>query len=245
MSDLILVIFPGIDLLGKGFEKEGFCVVRGPDIIWGGDIRLFHPPKGVFVGVVGGPPCQDFSQARRAVPTGNGMEMLNEFVRCVALARPKWWVMENVPRVPDVKIDGYSWQRIDLNASEFGLRQRRLRHIQFGHIDGKVLIVERQKVNDGVLSGTITCNYEGPISRGAVAQGLPEDFDIPPFTKAAKKRAIANGVPVPMARAIAKGIRDLRPRGYEACPCSCGRSRNGYGERSSCRVRVHRRNRYG
>lgn len=26
----------------KGFELEGFCVVRGPDLLWGGDVRLFH-----------------------------------------------------------------------------------------------------------------------------------------------------------------------------------------------------------
>lgn len=32
---VILSIFPGIDLLGKGFEEQGFCVVRGPDLITG------------------------------------------------------------------------------------------------------------------------------------------------------------------------------------------------------------------
>src|SRR2546430_12673163 len=37
------------------------CVVRGPDLLWGGDIRRFHPPAGKFDGVIGGPPCQLFS----------------------------------------------------------------------------------------------------------------------------------------------------------------------------------------
>jgi hypothetical protein len=27
------------------FEQEGFTVVRGPDVLWGGDIRRFHPPS--------------------------------------------------------------------------------------------------------------------------------------------------------------------------------------------------------
>lgn len=36
---LLLALFPGIDLLGRGFELEGFCVVRGPDKLWGGDNR--------------------------------------------------------------------------------------------------------------------------------------------------------------------------------------------------------------
>jgi len=31
MNRLVLSIFPGIDILGKGFEEEGYCVVRGPD----------------------------------------------------------------------------------------------------------------------------------------------------------------------------------------------------------------------
>lgn len=43
---LILSLFPGIGLLDMAFEEEGFCVVRGPDLLWGGDIRRFHPPAG-------------------------------------------------------------------------------------------------------------------------------------------------------------------------------------------------------
>ncbi len=31
MNQLVLSLFPGLDLFGKGFEAEGFCVVRGPD----------------------------------------------------------------------------------------------------------------------------------------------------------------------------------------------------------------------
>jgi len=45
--------FPGIGMLDRGFEDVGFCVVRGPDLIWGGDIRNFHPPAGRFAGVIG------------------------------------------------------------------------------------------------------------------------------------------------------------------------------------------------
>ena len=34
----MLSLFPGIGLLDMAFEEEGFCVVRGPDLLWGGDI---------------------------------------------------------------------------------------------------------------------------------------------------------------------------------------------------------------
>lgn len=58
---LVLSLFPGIGLIDRAFEEQGFVVVRGPDVLWGGDIRNFHPPAGKFDGVIGGPPCQTFS----------------------------------------------------------------------------------------------------------------------------------------------------------------------------------------
>ena len=50
MSGLVLSLFPGIDLLGMAFEEEGFTVVRGPDLIWGGDIKRFAPPPDASTG---------------------------------------------------------------------------------------------------------------------------------------------------------------------------------------------------
>src|SRR5437660_11815578 len=67
MQGLVLSLFPGIGLLDMAFELEGFCVVRGPDLLWGGDIRRFHPPAGKFDGVIGGPPCQPFTRLRHLI----------------------------------------------------------------------------------------------------------------------------------------------------------------------------------
>jgi len=101
---LVLSLFPGVGLLDMAFEQEGFCVVRGPDVLWGGDIRRFHPPAGRFDGVIGGPPCQSFSPLAHLV-RANGHEprfgnLIPEFERCVAEALPTWFVMENVPAAP-------------------------------------------------------------------------------------------------------------------------------------------------
>ena len=90
MNGLVLSVFPGIDLLGRAFEEEGYCVVRGPDLLWGGDIRTFRPPAGVFEGVIGGPPCQFASRLRNLNPLcgkkhGN---LIPEFERVVAEAQP-------------------------------------------------------------------------------------------------------------------------------------------------------------
>lgn len=103
MSELVLSLFPGIGLLDMAFELEGFCVVRGPDLLWGGDIRRFHPPAGKFDGVIGGPPCQAWSRLRFIVEV-NGYktapDLIPEFERCVMAVSPRWFVMENVLAAP-------------------------------------------------------------------------------------------------------------------------------------------------
>ncbi len=98
MLDLVLSLFPGIGLLDMAFEEQGFCVVRGPDVLWGGDIGRFHPPAGRFEGVIGGPPCQCFSPLARIV-RAKGKEprygnLIPEFEGCVAEAQPEWFLEE-------------------------------------------------------------------------------------------------------------------------------------------------------
>lgn len=95
MDELILSLFPGIGLLDQAFEEAGFAVVRGPDILWGGDVHRFRATAGVFVGVIGGPPCQTFSTASAISGTGK-LDLIPEFLRIVDEARPAFVVMENV-----------------------------------------------------------------------------------------------------------------------------------------------------
>ena len=258
---LVLSIFPGIDMLGKGFEEEGFCVVRGPDIIWGGDIRSFHVPSGKFDGVIGGPPCQDFSNARRTAPTGDGLAMLNEYKRIVLEAQPDWWLLENVERVPDITIDGYTTQRLDLNARECGMAQHRRRHFQIGSPVTQPLIVIPQRTNPAAQSQPTCMATEGSRANRRTwadfceLQGLPRDFDLPGLSIEASYRAVGNGVPIPMARVIALAIREAvnAPAATAAaqsrlCACGCGRLLTG--QRSdqksatpACRKRLEKRRR--
>ena len=245
---LILSIFPGIDLLGRGFEAEGFCVVRGPDKILGQDIHHFHVPPRKFAGIIGGSPCQDFSAARRSAPTGYGVEMLQEFLRVVGEAQPDWFLLENVARVPDVKIAGYFVQRFDLNANECGSRQSRLRHFQFGSRSG--LVVTPQRTSRRVQSQKICLATEGKRKdRRSWAdfcelQGLPRDFQLSEFTLAAKYRAVGNGVPIQMARVVAQAIRAARPVSHteRLCVCGCGRLVSGKKKAAlpACRKRIER-----
>src|SRR5439155_17435760 len=123
--NLVLSLFPGIGLLDCAFEAEGFCVVRGPDVLWGGDICRFHPPAGKFDGIIGGPPCQSFSPLA-ALVRHNGYEpkfgnLIPEFERCVLEAQPLWFLMENVrqaplPIVPGYGINGFLLDNSGLNS---------------------------------------------------------------------------------------------------------------------------------
>lgn len=228
-NELVLSVFPGIDLLGRGFEEAGYCIVRGPDKLWGGDVRLFHPPHGRFDGVIGGSPCQDFSKARRGIPpTGQGLELLGEFIRVVDEAGPRWFLLENVPGVPDVKVQGYTVQRLDIRASDFGLPQTRLRHFQFGSSDGCVLVIDRPAKGKRLNGRTTICatDNQTPWADFCVAMGLPPDYDLP-FTVTEARRAVGNGVPLPVGRAMAEAVKTAVPSGsVRLCVCNCGRPIN-------------------
>ena len=248
MGELVLSIFPGIDLLGRGFEELGFCVVRGPDKLWGGDVRTFHPPAGVFDGVIGGSPCQDFSRARRTPPTGEGLELLAEFRRVVTEAMPQWFLLENVPTVPDVTVPGFHVQRLDLNARECGMAQRRLRHFQFGSRDRACIAPLR----------TVTTLPDEPIAlasegrrkgrrdwaRFCKVQGLDEPLDLKALTISGRYTAVGNGVPLPMARVLAAAVTDrASTKDGESCACGCGRAVTDRARYAgvACRKRAQRR----
>ena len=134
MKQLVLSLFPGIGLLDMAFEEEGFCVVRGPDLLWGGDIRRFHPPAGAFQGVIGGPPCQLFSQMRHIQPLAGKKHgnLIPEFERVVKEAQPEWFIMENVRDAPLPFVPGYGVQAQLLKDCWVGGETMRLRRISFG-----------------------------------------------------------------------------------------------------------------
>lgn len=145
---LVLSLFPGIGLLDIAFEEEGFCVVRGPDPLWGGDVRKFHAPAGRFDGVIGGPPCQPFSQLVHMV-RANGFEpkhenLIPELERIVGEARPAWFVMEEVRGAPLPVVEGYKVHEQMVNARHFDSTQNRERRISFGTRDGRALRLESQ-----------------------------------------------------------------------------------------------------
>jgi len=219
LNNLVLSIFPGIDLLGRAFEEEGFCVVRGPDLLWGGDIRDFHPPAGVFGGVIGGPPCQEFSVLRHLghYKSKHG-NMIPEFERCVEDAQPDWFLMENVKEAPEPQIQGYKLSVLYLNNRWVGEEQDRLRKFCFGTANGRSIFPDIALFENPVKTSTVIASSGGklrpsqsrglPVAEVCRLQGLPEGFaDNMPFTKQGKQLILGNAVPMPMGRAIARAVR--------------------------------------
>ena len=222
---LVLSLFPGIGLLDMAFEEEGFCVVRGPDLLWGGDVLKFHPPAGRFDGVIGGPPCQEHSTLAALVER-NGLKTkpcrIGEFERCVAEARPTWFLMENVRGAPLPNVLGYQIDAHLIRDVWCGGETLRLRRFSFGTRDGRKLLFDwpalhRPDPEPAALASGSAWDYvhqrpAGTKSRETFEnhkrlQGLPPDFDIPPFTVAAKVQAVGNGVPLPMGRAVARAVK--------------------------------------
>ena len=236
---LILSLFPGIGLLDRAFEAEfpDACLVRGPDLLWGGDIHHFHPPSATFWGIIGGPPCKSFSFAS-AISRSRGSKpihpnLIHEFERCINEAQPAWFVMENVRRAPIPSPPSYTVRSLLLNNRWLGEAQHRLRRFSFGTRTGRTLAIEvalfehpdweyavvgkagghlllaggkpkSRRVTERMLAA-----HHRPLARLCELQGLPPTFlDTMPFTKAAKREAIANGVPLPMGRAIARAVRN-------------------------------------
>ena len=221
-------IFTGGGLLDRGFEAEGFCVVSAGDILWGRDVRDFAPASHIFAGVIGGSPCQDFSKARRSPPTGEGVKLLAQFARVVTQAAPDWFLLENVPAVPSVTVPGYKVQRLNLNASECGVKQNRLRCFQFGSRDGAGLVIPRCVTPDEVEPCAMATEGKRGSRRSwadfCELQGLPRDFTLPGLSQAMRYKLVGNGVPVPMARVLATAINRRRvTRDVRVCVCDCGR----------------------
>ena len=94
--------------------------------------------------IVGGPPCVNFSTSKGSrANILDGLKLVQWFLRVIAIKKPKYWIMENVPRIakhlPE-KIP-YSWIGLDrkgflhvprrdyFNSADFGVAQSRMRYL--------------------------------------------------------------------------------------------------------------------
>jgi len=156
----VIDLFCGAGGFSEGFRQMGFEVAYAVDN-WNpalvahkenqpeaevikADIASLDPhqfPKPDVI--IGGPPCTEFSGSNRGGggDVAVGMKLVLSFFRFVHVLKPKWWVMENVPRLlqtlphrvrlQDMGIpeDGFFDipRREVFNSADFGAPQKRLR----------------------------------------------------------------------------------------------------------------------
>ena len=108
----LLDIFCGLGGWSNGFAECGFKCI-GVDIVNVGypyelilaDVSQLNPKKLKFDVIVGSPPCRDFSKVCNfgkttwKVPPSPDRGLINvkAFLELVAIAKPKYWILENVP----------------------------------------------------------------------------------------------------------------------------------------------------
>lgn len=182
LSDYLKVIdlFAGVGGLSLGFVQDGFDIVlaneKDPVIAESysknhpgtrmitGDItqldidKVFGPYKGKIDVIVGGPPCQGYSQKGKRKSILDERNFLFEyFCKVVEYINPKYFVMENVPQIL-TSGDGYFKNEIlnlfermgyctvsdVLCASDFGVPQNRNRAIFIGKKGEKISILPKK-----------------------------------------------------------------------------------------------------
>jgi DNA (cytosine-5)-methyltransferase 1 len=154
-------LFCGAGGFSEGFRQRGFditCAVDSWKIaakafsanhsearVLGTDISELNPTElGDIDVLIGSPPCNYFSYSNNA---GNGdvvrgLRLVFRFLECVAQLKPRYWIMENIPRLRSLMCSnaftnglesrGISARipcKVILNAADFGAPQRRFRLI--------------------------------------------------------------------------------------------------------------------
>ncbi|MEK6227471.1 MAG: DNA cytosine methyltransferase [Chloroflexota bacterium] len=153
-------LFCGAGGFSEGFRQAGFRVVHAVDF-WRAAVethRVNHPDTTVEqadllsyaperVGhvdvLIGSPPCTEFSFAKRG-GSGDieaGLRLVYRFLRFVYELKPKWWIMENVPRTLEFLPEEVPLSKLGVRgkgtlsiprrqillASDYGVPQRRAR----------------------------------------------------------------------------------------------------------------------
>lgn len=181
MKPRIIDLFSGVGGLSLGFEKQGFDIVIANefDASIAEAYKLNHPNTKMVVGditkidldktfgqyagnidvIIGGPPCQGFSQKGQRKTINDPRNFLFKYyVKVVELIKPKYFVMENVPNLLTAE-HGYFRKELEelfqkigynlttgvLNASDYGVPQDRKRAVIIGKYGEKAPALPKPK----------------------------------------------------------------------------------------------------
>ncbi len=161
MTLRVIDLFCGPGGFSAGFEAAGFkvvvamdydrdavttysanheCVAQQQDLT---DFDYSALPDAEIV--IGGPPCTQFSSAKsnKTRNVFDGLLLVQSFLRCVYVKKPKYWIMENVPTIQkylpsviplrsigiDEDGDFPIPTKVELVAADYGVPQKRRRYL--------------------------------------------------------------------------------------------------------------------
>jgi DNA (cytosine-5)-methyltransferase 1 len=179
-------LFAGCGGMTAGFVAEGFEPLQavewdlfaaatyaanyGEDHVRCGDIAEWTTGIPEVDVVIGGPPCQGFSNLGTRNPDDPRNRLWREYVRVVLEASPKVFVIENVDRfhrsaefallldeVTNGRLQDYELAHGILTAADYGVPQRRRRTIVIGSRIGTPRLPEPTHSRDG-LGGKVRWN---------------------------------------------------------------------------------------
>lgn len=163
-NDLRVVeLFCGAGGMSLGLKNAGFEIIQAYDA-WDAAVETYrenvghhvwrHDLKDILgVGsmisrlqpdmIAGGPPCQDYSLAGRQ-EEGENASLTKAFAMLVTIARPQWFLMENVQQAANsaawsearelLQRAGYGFTECKLDASYYGVAQARKRLFVIGRL---------------------------------------------------------------------------------------------------------------
>lgn len=185
MKPKVIDLFAGVGGLSLGFKMAGFDIVLANefDESIAKSYKYNHPKTEVIVEditkishkdiftkfkekievVIGGPPCQGFSQkGQRKSINDDRNYLFKQFVEVVKYVQPKYFVMENVPNLLTAEGGyfkeeiitlfeslGYKLSTGILNAADYGVPQNRRRAIIIGKL-GLTAVPDPEKLNNKV-----------------------------------------------------------------------------------------------
>ena len=203
-------LFAGCGGMTLGFSDEGFVPVLavennfaaaatyaanfGEQHTFYGDIKDLRKASIPKVDVViGGPPCQGFSNLGSRDIKDPRNQLWREYVRIVLAAKPKVFVIENVDRfmkssefslllaeADHGSLSEYKLAYGHLNAADFGVSQRRKRTFVIGSRVGEIDLPEPTHSKSGFLSdGSKVELWNGTKERIAQLPPHPETTELP------------------------------------------------------------------
>lgn len=234
----VIDLFCGCGGLSKGFRQAGFDVLRGFDN-WPIAVETYNSnlPEGAEQldlsdvdttiasldswmtradGIIGGPPCQDFSSAGKRVE-GERADLTEKYAEIVVHYMPSFFLMENVPRaqkagafrraISRMEDAGYGITEQVINAMYCNVPQNRKRLITVGFLHANQDDSFRELLLEGLSEKPMTLrDYFGDSLNTNFIYRHPRSY--------ARRAVFSVDDPSPTIRGVNRPI----PNGYPGHP---------------------------